>query len=250
MRDAAALCFTARMTRIQAVTFDAGGTLVFPYPSVGAVYAEVMSRHGLDHGPEELEETFRRVWSGAQRRNDQPASDEREKAWWRAVVARILDELGHPADFDALFNELWMAFAEPGHWRLRDGARECLQRLRDSGYRLGILSNWDHRLRQVLSGLGLTRYFDAVVISAEVGCEKPDRGIFECAQRMLGVPAEGLLHVGDSLFHDIDGARAAGWRAVHIGENGFAGGGRDSIARFDELPALLALSSENAAPGP
>ena len=71
---------------------------------------------------------------------------------------------------------------------------------------LGIISNWDERLRPLLAKLDLAKYFEVIIISCEVGFPKPSPVIFEQAAKKLGLASEFILHVGDSDEHDAEGA--------------------------------------------
>ncbi len=62
---------------------------------------------------------------------------------------------------------------------------------------MAVVSNFDTRLRDILEGLGVLDLFDAVVVSAEVGAEKPNPVIFEAACEQLGVRPEEAVHIGD-----------------------------------------------------
>jgi putative hydrolase of the HAD superfamily len=97
---------------------------------------------------------------------------------------------------------------------------EALWRLRADGARLAVVSNWDVSLHDVLERTRLRPLVDAVVISAEVRVAKPDPAIFHAALERLGATADDALHVGDSLEHDVAGARAAGVEAVLVARDG------------------------------
>jgi putative hydrolase of the HAD superfamily len=84
-----------------------------------------------------------------------------------------------------------------------------LERLAKSS-RLAVISNFDGRLRGILSGLGLAGYFEHVFISSEVGADKPHREIFQHALATMDVPATACWHVGDDPIRDWAGAQAAG----------------------------------------
>ncbi|MEN3279195.1 MAG: hypothetical protein V7607_335 [Solirubrobacteraceae bacterium] len=99
---------------------------------------------------------------------------------------------------------------------------DALARLRARGARLAVVSNWDVSLHDVLERTGLRPLVDAVIISAELGVAKPDPAIFRAALERLGATADGAVHVGDSLEHDVAGARAAGLEAVLVARNGAA----------------------------
>jgi putative hydrolase of the HAD superfamily len=113
---------------------------------------------------------------------------------------------------------------------------DVLARLRERGARLAVVSNWDVSLHDVLERTALRPLVDAVVISAEEGVAKPDPAIFRVALEQLGATTAGALHVGDSVEHDVAGARAAGIEAVLVARDGAeAPDGVRAIATLDEL---------------
>ncbi|HEV8421637.1 MAG TPA: HAD family hydrolase [Actinomycetota bacterium] len=92
-----------------------------------------------------------------------------------------------------------------------------LERLRESGYPMGLVSNISLRpdlMRADLERMGLGRYLDATVFSSEVGVRKPNLRIFQEALRRLGVEPGETVFVGDRLYDDVSGAQAAGMRGV------------------------------------
>ena len=123
-------------------------------------------------------------------------------------------------------------------------------------YRIGLLSNFtDPRpVRRVLERDGLAAYFDAVVISAELGRRKPVPAIFEHALGRLGATAERTLFVGDDPNDDIEGAKAVGMRTAWVRpgveapllrwmdeeDPGEAEGADITVARVTELLSVLA----------
>jgi putative hydrolase of the HAD superfamily len=227
------------MQSVSVITFDAGHTLIYPWPSVGEVYAEIMACHGLHRTPAAVNQAWERAWELAQARPRHPESANWEHEWWRLLVRDVVQLLAgdyQGAGFDRLFEELWATFAEPRRWRMYEPALGVLATLRDRGYRLGLLSNWDLRLRPLLQGLGLHDYFEHVIISGEVGVEKPSPRIFQHAVALFDAAPDAFLHVGDSVYHDIVGARAAGWQGVHLD---LAGTSQEAL-RVGSLSDLLA----------
>jgi putative hydrolase of the HAD superfamily len=147
----------------------------------------------------------------------------------RARAAGVLaDTAGVPGDgaLDALMGSL--------RFELFDDAVPALEELRARGMRLVVVSNWDWSLTDVLGSAGLLPLLDGVITSAEVGAAKPDRRIFEAGLAAAGCSAAEAVHVGDSVEHDVEGARAAGIRPLLLAREG--GGDLRSLA---ELPALL-----------
>lgn len=91
-------------------------------------------------------------------------------------------------------------------------------RLREEGYRVGLISNtgrtWGRYLRPIQDELGVGRHLEVRVFSDEVRARKPRKEIFEEALRLIGLPANRVVHVGDDVDADVAGAKAKGMRAV------------------------------------
>lgn len=204
-----------RHSKIRWITIDAGGTLLFPHPSVGEIYAEVLTRYGYTRSPEVLEEAFFRVWKEDVKTCMPAVTAESEKERWRGVVNRTFAELSGRVDLDVLFDDLWDTFCQAERWRVPEKTEETLVQLRSRGYRLAILSNWDERLRPLLKGMELERHFEEIFVSCEVGFEKPDPQLFSMVETCLGATGAEILHIGDSHHHDVLGARSCGWHTVH-----------------------------------
>ena len=196
--------------QIKAITFDVGGTLIEPWPSVGHVYAEVAARHGLkDISAERLNHRFKSAWRARR-------SFEYSRTAWGELVDEVFGDLVPESPSKTFFPDLYDRFAEPDVWRVFDDVIPALDALASRDIRLGIISNWDERLRGLLRGLQLDQYFEAFAISCEVGFPKPSPVIFEQAAAKLGLRADAILHIGDSFEMDIEGARAAGFHALQI----------------------------------
>jgi dihydrofolate synthase / folylpolyglutamate synthase len=208
---------------IRAVTFDVGGTLIEPWPSVGHVYAQIAARHGRHVKAEDLDRQFAAAWK-AKKNFDYSMSD-----WSDLVNQSFAGLAGTPPD-DALFRDLYDHFATAMPWRVFDDVLPCLLRLKGRGLKLGVVSNWDERLRPLLRALDMDHYFDAIIVSAEVGCHKPSAKVFETAAGQLGMPADAILHVGDSATEDFQGAREAGFAAILLR--------RGQSASKDAIPSL------------
>jgi len=216
-----------------------GGTLLSPHPSVGEIYAEVLLEHRIVARPEILNEGFRKAWKASHRVPRIGLSEESERKWWREVVYQTVAESCEGDRFEEVFDHLWVTFAETRRWRLHEGAMEMLRELKTRGYRLGVISNWDNRLLGLLDGLAISPWMESVVISSQVGFEKPDPRIFQAALSQFRLEPRQMLHVGDSDYHDIEPARRIGWKTLKI-ENGPASRNReDCISTLHEILVLL-----------
>ena len=218
--------------RTQAVTFDVGGTLIQPWPSVGAIYAEVAGRHGFSGlDAERIERQFHQAM--AERAEFQHTKEE-----WFGVVRESFRGLLSEAACAAFFPFLYERFGRADVWRVYGDVLPALDQLAERGFRLAAVSNWDARLRPLLRDLSLIPFFEAVSVSSEVGFLKPSAVLFEHALRMLGLPAGAVVHVGDSFAEDVVGAKSAGLAAVLLQRT--RKNGRGSISQLTDLPTLLA----------
>ncbi len=116
-------------------------------------------------------------------------------------------------------------------------APATLEALARAGVAVGVVSNWDCSLPEVLDELGLAGRFAVVCASASVGAAKPDPAIFLHALGLLGVAPGRALHCGDSPEADCAGARRAGLRAVLVDRAGVLPPG--PCRRIRDLAELL-----------
>ncbi|MGE3809774.1 MAG: HAD-IA family hydrolase [Gemmataceae bacterium] len=223
---------------VDAVVFDAVGTLLLVEPPAGEVYYEVGKRHGSKLPRAEVVRRFAEVFA-AEEEHDRVGglrtSEERELERWRNIVAHVLDDVADPA---ACFEEMFRHFALPGAWRVPAGAACLLAKLDRLGYRLALASNFDSRLRSVVAGLPELAVLDRLVISSEIGWRKPAPEFFAELSRLLATPACRILLVGDDPVNDFEGAVRAGLQALLLDPAGGNGPGR--LAHLDDLPGRLA----------
>ncbi len=129
---------------------------------------------------------------------------------------------------------------------LMEDARPVLGRLREAGFRLGVVTNgYATMQRKKIAYHELGDCVDFVLVSEEVGAHKPAPDIFEAAINRAGCDPENVLFVGDTADTDLEGACNAGVEAVLIDYDGsrahHAGGGTRYIRRLGELLPLLGL---------
>jgi putative hydrolase of the HAD superfamily len=230
--------------RFRAVFFDAANTLLHPEPPVGELYARTARKYGVDVAAAEVQTQFRRSWEALQAKAvGDPVrygiGEADGRRWWHTLVAETFRPLGLPQPFEVFFDELYRLFADPDVWRVYPEVFEVLEALKTRGMIMGVLSNWDIRLQPLLERLGLMPYFDHVVLSAVVGWEKPHPRIFGSALNLAGVPAEEILHVGDSYQQDVVGAQQIGMYAVWLRRRGEQTANCPVISSLRELMAII-----------
>lgn len=233
---------------LEAVFFDAGGTLVrLDYEWIGALLAGL----GTASSPEALrraEVLGRRHYDEcAVRRRPVPADVPANAATLAALNAYFSGMLEGAGCRHPLLDEAVAAlFARQASgdllWaRRNEGAREAIDGVRALGLRAACISNSDGRAEEHLVQTGTREGLEFVVDSHLEGVEKPDPGIFRIGLARMGVAAERAVYVGDLRSVDEAGARAAGMHFVLIDPFGdYAGDGIPNIPSIDRLPEHLA----------
>jgi len=204
---------------LKVIFFDAAGTLFHLPQGVGHHYREVLARHGIEREPRELGAAFREAWAEIEPPSSSagPRPDD-DRGWWRELVHRVLDRCGVTAgelDRAPFFDELYAEFVRPAVWRLYPEVPEVLAALAGR-FELGVITNFDGRYRVIAEDLGIARHFRHVIISSEVGADKPAPLIFQRALEAAGVIAAEALHAGDDPACDWQGAAAAGLRTFEL----------------------------------
>ncbi len=225
-------------TTTRGVFFDVDFTLIYPGPRFQASgYSEFCGRHGIDVDPSAFDRAVADAASGLE-----PGDDLYDAQLYVDYTRRIIEGMGGrgPA-LEAAAREIYAEWAACQHFALYEDVPEVLRTLHASGLKIGLISNSHRCLASFQTHFDLEGLFAAAVSSVEHGYMKPHPSIFEAALRAANVdPAEAVM-VGDSLMHDVAGARRLGMRGVLVARSGriAAPPGVPVIETLRELPALL-----------
>lgn len=228
-----------------AVFFDAGETLVHPHPTFPDLFARILQREGYDVDPETIRDrthvVFDRFKQAADTNELWTTSPERSRRFWHEVYGIFLRGLGIEGD-DGLIDRVYAEFTDLANYALFEDVPPTLDKLRDAGLELGVVSNFEEWLEQLLEDLGVIGYFGVRVVSGVEGMEKPDPRIFRLAMDRAGVRPEESVYVGDNPEFDVGPAAAVGMFPVLIDRRGrFPDAEGITIASMDELPGVLGL---------
>lgn len=219
---------------IQAIVYDAVGTLIHVQPSVASIYAEFGKRFGSQLRADEIRRRFHAAFA-RQDQLDQEAgwrtSEPREKERWRQIVAEVLDDVNDPACFPALYD----TFARPDVWACDTDAVTVLTHFHGQGIRQAMASNFDRRLRGVIEPMPVARYLESIFISSEIGWRKPAPEFFAHVAESLRLPTNAILFVGDDRVNDYDAALKAGMRALLLDPGKKHDVGLNRIERLSEV---------------
>lgn len=206
------------LSEYRAVFFDVGGTLLEVHPSVGEVYARHARAYAFQGQGEDLDREFRAQWkkAGGIESLGNSSGEAAERKFWKDLVYRVFEAHGGLQNFDDYFEHIFNVFREKDCWKIFADVTESgiFAKLKQRGTILGVISNWDSRLSDTLSSVGLAPYFDFILASAEIGSAKPDAKIFQEALRKSGVDPGQACHIGDEVRTDCEGARNAGMSSI------------------------------------
>jgi putative hydrolase of the HAD superfamily len=230
---------------IEVVFFDAGETILHPHPSFPELFSSVCREHGYDVPAEDVAPVLYgmvRNFAGVaqEARVESPSlSSEDSYRFWTYLYSRCLEELSVPDN--TLPDELYKVFSDVSTYRLYDDALPVLRELSSQGYRLGLISNFEGWLEELLVELEVGHIFDVSIISGLEGIEKPDPGIYELALERAGTAPKAALHVGDSFSMDVEPATAVGMNAVLLDRSRrHPSVDSPTIASLHELPMIVA----------
>lgn len=228
-----------------AVFFDAGETLVHPHPTFPDLFATILRREGHDVVARTIRDrihvVFDRFKHAADTNELWTTTPEKSRAFWHDVYGIFLRDLGIEGG-NGLVDRVYAEFTDLANYRLFEDVRPVLERLREADLTLGVVSNFEAWLEQLLEELGVVGYFDVRVISGVEGMEKPDPRIFRLAMERAGVRPEESVYVGDNPEFDVDPAAAVGMLPVLIDRRErFPDSHGLRITSMTELPGVLGL---------
>jgi 2-haloacid dehalogenase len=220
----------------EVMTFDCYGTLIDWESGIASAMGKMLKSHGVTLEGDEILELFAKLESQIEAGTFHN---------YKTVLAKVAEGFGQELDFIPDRSEI-----ESFSWSVEDWppfhdsveALHCLQKR----YGLAVISNVDNDLF-AFSAQHLKTDFDWVITAEEVKSYKPLLNNFYYAIEKIGIPKERILHVAQSLYHDIEPAEKVGLKTVWINrrhdKEGF-GATPAALARPDvELPDLLGLAS-------
>jgi putative hydrolase of the HAD superfamily len=209
--------------RPDVVFLDVGDTLIRAHPSWAGVYRQGLLESGIDISEKDLERALlHETQAGAWWNIEDPFEPTEQNSWERILAfdAAVLGRVGHAEVSDDVFHAIEEAFARRSAWYVFPDVMPALDALRDNNVRLCVISNFVWGAPELIHDLELARHFEALVISARVGFQKPNPGIFNVALDRMRIEPARAWHVGDSYRADVVGARRVGINGVLIDRSG------------------------------
>jgi len=203
--------------QIKNVLFDFGDTLVQASPEYSQdncllCLANDLAKNGILVSLEDVKKAYETIYKEIHARNSL------REVTYDVVLSRTLSLCGYSlnpsgkavAEAAEAFMECWMQAKT-----MEKSVPFILRRLKEK-YALGVVSNLQYSpaVRKTLERFGVADYFDAIIVSADVGWRKPSPKIFRKALQTMGISASETVYVGDELDHDVEGAKKVGMHTV------------------------------------
>jgi putative hydrolase of the HAD superfamily len=199
---------------VRAVFFDVDFTLIYPGPTFqGDGYRRFCARYGIEVDAARFPDA---VLGASEILNEEQDHIYNPDIFVR-YTRRIIEGMGGAGPrLDACATEIYAEWAACQHFIMYDDVAPVLRELADRGIKVGLISNSHRCMDSFQQHFELHGLVAAALSSSEHGYLKPHPSIFESALKLLGVSAAESVMVGDSLAHDIEGARRVGMRGILV----------------------------------
>lgn len=206
------------------IFFDAGDTLI-TIPEAQLIIVDYLAERSIELSEQAVSKSLQFAFDQLyiQKKKDPAAlcSPESERKYWMELYRFVLDHLDiqdhlSEEEIHHCCHELFDLYLSPDKYILFDDVKPALDQIRQAGIRIGLVSNFASQLREILRDKGVLDYFDPLIISAEIGLEKPNPDIFHKALEMAGLDGGDVLYIGDHETNDIWAPAQAGMDTVRI----------------------------------
>lgn len=213
--------FGGNVLKASFVWFDIGYTLL--HMQRETTYKKALAEFGIDVSLEDIEKEFHLTDKLFMREYQGAFLTGREvfMPWYLGMMNYRLGISINVCELDACWEEIKRDIKN--YWLPYDGVQGMLEELQKRSIGRGIISNWDLTARDMLKNAGILEYFDPIIISSEVGHNKPDVEIFNLALETAGIASEDCIYVGDNYYDDALGSRKVGMEPLIINRFGSLG---------------------------
>ncbi|CRL06170.1 CLUMA_CG019020, isoform A [Clunio marinus] len=213
------------LKRIKLVTFDVTNTLLYFKNPPEVQYLKTAAMFGISEESFDsnlMKKNFRKHFKIQQQKHPNFGRNSISyQKWWEDLVINVfMSSSRHPIErrnLKPVAHELINLYKTRECWEKYEKSNELISDLKDAGKCVGVISNFDSRLHDLLHDMNITK-LDFVITSYEAGSEKPNPVIYNealLATNQIIKPSEAL-HIGNELDKDYNGAMSAGWSSILI----------------------------------
>lgn len=205
-----------KISKPNIVIFDCGDTLVHLYPSKSRILTEFLKEKGINAKIKDIKNAYRIVDFSFKQNLSVQNNLHLKNEFLIKLNLEIFKILGLSRNNGKWARELLFKFNIYKNWKLFPDVIPTLQLLKQKGFILAVLANWDNKLQDLLERLKIINYFSLVVSSSAAKLEKPDPKIFRSVIRKLNIDHSEVYYVGNEYETDVMGARKAKIKPILI----------------------------------
>ena len=214
------------------LSFDCYGTMINWEEGILGALRPILQRHDVELSDAQILAAYSEF---------EPRQQRREYRRYREILKAIVADFGDRYSFRASLEEMESLPESIAKWKPFADTVAALRRLKKK-FKLTVISNIDDDLFAHSARL-LEVPFDHVITAQQAKSYKPSHNNFRMAVERMGIPREQLLHVAQSLYHDVAPANQLGIKSVWVNRKGFQRATLDSDAKPDlEVPDLKMLA--------
>ncbi|MBE7410560.1 MAG: HAD-IA family hydrolase [Leptospiraceae bacterium] len=216
------------MEKVKFIYLDVGDTLIHIKTNPGKIYYDILKSHNIiqaSYDKELLKKYFFDSWKFMNSKaplnfqcrytNHKYGND----GFWKELIGYFLSFFEKTELTEKVYLDIVNTFNDPNSWAIDETFFNLKEFSDKKNIQLGIISNWDIRLRSLLKNMNLLKYFTHIVISSEFGYEKPSEKIFIEGEKLAQVSPKNLIYVGDKPELDYFPPRKLGWNTFLISSN-------------------------------
>ncbi|CAD5223825.1 unnamed protein product [Bursaphelenchus okinawaensis] len=203
---------------VRLVSLDVTNTLLGLREAPGSTYSRLAAKYGINCYSELITRRFPAAFKRLEL--EKPAYDfagNGSLGWWRQLLDEVCVEQKDHAKFGDFYIELYRHYyVDCTAWTLLDGKiYGYFDQLHELNIGVGVISNFDERLRIILQSFNLMDKIDYLILSGEVGVQKPNKKIFKMLHDMSGIADNSeIVHIGDNMEKDYIAAKNCGFRSI------------------------------------
>jgi putative hydrolase of the HAD superfamily len=215
---------TKSLEAYSAIFFDAGDTLI-TIPAAHEIMLTYLQEQDFKAEPVKLEglltEAIGHFYTNKTNYTDKACTPDSDRQFWVTIYTFIMNHLGaynvwSEERIHRCCHDMYDVFVADEHYSLFDDVVDCLEALSNRGQRLGVISNFAPTLRGILKKKGISHFFDPIIVSTEVGLEKPNPAIFSLALQRADLKAKEVLYIGDHAINDVWAPQQIGMDAIRL----------------------------------
>ena len=198
---------------IKAVFFDIYGTIADFFPPKEEIQINVTEKFNITLVKDKILDAYKLANNFLVKQNSifpiRKMNDEQKLNFFSEYEKIIIDNSGSNVDVDVAKN-IWVEITKQKYdLKIFPDLIQCINDLRDMGLILGLISNINMSGKKIAEKLGLSSYFNYVFTSEDLGCEKPNKMIFEKSLDIAKLSPSEVVFIGDQVESDILGAKNA-----------------------------------------